>query len=75
MGTSAVKVLLNDIKEMRKKLDEMERELLRIIAESEEPELIDDELYDELLRKAEEIKNHPEKGLTLEEAIKELEAL
>jgi len=58
-----------------KKLDEMERELLRIIAESEEPELIDDELYDELLRKAEEIKNHPEKGLTLEEAIKELEAL
>jgi len=72
METDTVRVLLHDIREMRKKLDEMERELLRLIIESEEPEIIDDELYEELLRKAKELKKKPEKGLTLEEALQQL---
>ncbi|WP_258084406.1 hypothetical protein [Thermococcus thermotolerans] len=72
METDTVRVLLHDIREMRKKLDEMERELLRLIIESEEPEIIDDELYAELLRKAKEPKKKPEKGLTLEEALQQL---
>ncbi|EEB73357.2 conserved hypothetical protein [Thermococcus sp. AM4] len=66
--------LLNDIREMRKKLDEIEEELLRLIAESEEPEIVNEELYEELLRKAEELRKNPEKGMSLEEALRELEA-
>ncbi len=72
MEASAVRVLLHDIREMRKKLDEMERELLRLMAESEEPEIVDDELHEELLRKAESLKRNPESGLSLDEAIEEL---
>ncbi len=73
MGVSVIR-LLNDIREMRKKLDEIEQELLRLIAESEEPEIVNEELYEELLRKAEELKKNPEKGMSLEEALRELEA-
>ncbi|ACS33842.1 hypothetical protein [Thermococcus gammatolerans] len=73
MGVSVIR-LLNDIREMRKKLDEIEQELLRLIAESEEPEIVNEELYEELLRKAEELGKNPEKGMSLEEALRELEA-
>ncbi|WP_048149865.1 hypothetical protein [Thermococcus sp. AM4] len=73
MGVSVIR-LLNDIREMRKKLDEIEEELLRLIAESEEPEIVNEELYEELLRKAEELRKNPEKGMSLEEALRELEA-
>ncbi len=73
MGVSVIR-LLNDIREMRKKLDEIEQELLRLIAESEEPEIVNEELYEELLRKAEELRKNPEKGMSLEEALRELEA-
>jgi len=62
MGVSVIR-LLNDIREMRKKLDEIEEELLRLIAESEEPEIVNEELYEELLRKAEELRKNPEKGM------------
>ena len=72
MEAQAVRLLLQDIREMKKKLEEMERELVRMIAESEEPEIIGDELHGELLRKAEGLRENPEDGMSVDEAVEEL---
>ena len=64
--------LLNEIRGIRRKLDEIERSLIQLLAEKEEAEVISEEKYKELIKKAEHLKKHPEEGLSVEEAIREL---
>jgi len=60
--------IIREIDEIRKVLDDHKLRLLKLV----EPEEIDDELYKELDRISEELLKNPEKGLTAEDAIKEL---
>ena len=64
--------LLNEIRGIKRKLDEIERSLIQLLAEKEEAEVISEEKYKELIKKAEHLKKHPEEGLSVEEAIREL---
>ena len=65
--------LINEIKEIKRRLNKIEKTLIQILVEKEEVEFIPEREYRELVKKAEHLKNHPENGLSIEEAIKELE--
>ncbi|MBE8539576.1 hypothetical protein [Geoglobus acetivorans] len=65
--------LIREIREMKKKLDEIEKTLILQLTEKERAEIISDGKYRELVKKAEHLKKHPEDGLSVEEAIRELE--
>lgn len=64
--------LLNEIRGIKRKLDEVEKSLIQLLAEKEEAEVISEEKYKELIKKAEHLKKHPEEGLSVEEAVREL---
>lgn len=64
--------IIKEIKEIKNKLDKIEKELIRLLAEKEEAEIIPDEEYQEIIKKAEYLRKHPEEGLSIEEAVKEL---
>lgn len=65
-------ILVNEIREMKRKLDEIEKALIRLLTEKEEAEVISQDRYDELAKKAEHLKKHPEEGMSVEEAVREL---
>ena len=65
--------LLRKIEVLERDLEELKALVLRLQAEKEEPEVIPEEEYQELVEKAEHLKKHPEEGLTAEEAVKLLE--
>jgi len=60
--------IIRGINEIKKVLDNHKLKLLKLV----EPEEIDDELYEELDKISEELLKNPEKGLTAEEAVREL---
>ena len=60
------------IKEIKNRLDKIEKELIRLFAEKEEAEIIPDGEYQEITKKAEYLRKYPEGGLSIEEAVKEL---
>ena len=64
--------LLNEIRGIKRKLDEVEKSLIQLLAEKEEAKVISEEKYKELIKKAEHLKKHPEEGLSVEEAVREL---
>jgi len=64
--------LVNEIREIKRKLDEIEKSLIQLLAEKEEAEVISEEKYKELVKKAEHLKKHPEEGLSVEEAVRKL---
>ena len=66
-------ILVNEIREMKRKLDEIEKALILLLTEKEEAETISEEKYKELVKKAEHLKKHPEDGLSVEKAVRELE--
>ncbi|WP_394295105.1 hypothetical protein [Pyrococcus horikoshii] len=68
----SVHVILQRIEKIEKELEEIKLELIKLKVEREEPEVINDEIYKELVKKSEHLKKHPEEGLTAEEAIKKL---
>ncbi|MDI3475014.1 MAG: hypothetical protein PWQ79_206 [Thermococcaceae archaeon] len=68
----SVQVIISRIEKIEKELEELKLELLKLQAKKEEAEIIPEEEYQELTRKAEELKNNPSKGLEADEAIKEL---
>ncbi len=49
--------LLNEIRGIKRKLDEIERSLIQLLAEKEEAEVISEEKYKELIKKAEHLKS------------------
>ncbi|WP_297491080.1 hypothetical protein [Thermococcus sp.] len=71
MGES-VHVLINHIERIERELEHLKQELLKLQAEKDEAEIIPEEEYQELTRKAEHLKANPSEGLTADEAIREL---
>ncbi|ASJ00965.1 hypothetical protein [Thermococcus gorgonarius] len=68
----SIHVLISRIERIEKELEDLKQELLKLKAEKEEAEIIPEEEYQELKRKAEHLKNNPSEGLTADEAIREL---
>ena len=64
--------IIKEIKEIKNRLDKIEKELTRLLAEKEEAELIPDGEYQEITVKAEYLRKYPEEDLSIEEAVKEL---
>ncbi len=64
--------IIKEIKEIKNRLDKIEKELIRLLAEKEEAEIIPDREYQEITKKAEYLRKYPEEGLSIEEAVKEL---
>ncbi len=64
--------IIKEIREIKNRLDKIEKELIRLLAEKEEAEIIPDEEYQEITKKAEYLQKHPEEGLSVEEVVKEL---
>lgn len=71
MGANAVNILLEDVREMKKKLEEMEIELLKLKANMLEEEEISKEKATETLQRAKELYESG-RGLTIGEFKKEL---
>lgn len=71
MGANAVNILLEDVREMKKKLEEMEIELLKLKAEMLEEEEMDKKEAEEIIRRAKELYESG-RGLTIGEFKKEL---
>ncbi|MCD6373378.1 MAG: hypothetical protein J7L37_07535 [Thermococcus sp.] len=70
--SESVQVIIHRIERIEKELQELKLELLKLQAEKEEAEVIPEEEYQNLIRKAEHLKNNPSEGLSADEAIKEL---
>ncbi|NJF24309.1 hypothetical protein [Thermococcus sp. Bubb.Bath] len=70
--SESVGIILNRIEKIEKELEEVKLELLKLQTEKEEAEVIPEEEYKELTKKAEDLKNKPSKGLSADEAINEL---
>jgi len=68
----SVQVILHRIEKIEKELEELKLELLKLQAEKEEAEIIPEEEYQNLIKRAERLKNNPSRGLTADEAIQEL---
>ncbi|ASJ09267.1 hypothetical protein A3L11_08510 [Thermococcus siculi] len=68
----SVQVIVDRIEKIERELEEVKRELLKLQAGREEAEVIPEEEYQELVKKAERLKNNPSEGLSAEEAIREL---
>ena len=66
-------ILVNEIREIKRKLDEIEKALILLLTEKEEAEIISGEKYKKLVKKAEHLKKHPEDELSIEESVRELE--
>jgi len=60
--------IIREIDEIKKVLDDHKLRLLKLV----EPEEIEDELYEKLDKISEDLLKNPDKGLTAEDAIKEL---
>ncbi|QDA31216.1 hypothetical protein FH039_05845 [Thermococcus indicus] len=70
--SESVQIIINHIEKIEKELEELKLELLKLQAEKEEAEIIPEEEYQELKRKAEDLKNSPSEGLSADEAIQGL---
>jgi len=64
--------IVKEIEEIKDTLEELKLKLLKLYVQQLEPEEIDDELYEELDEISEDILKNPEKGLSVEDAVKEL---
>jgi len=71
LSTEVIEVI-KGIDEIKKVLDDLKLLLLKLCIQQVKPEEIDDELYEELDNISEDLLKNPEKGLTAEDAIKEL---
>ena len=70
--TTELTDIIKEINEIRGVLDDFKLKLLKLYAQQLEPEEIDDELYEELDKISKDLLENPEKGLSAEEAVKEL---
>ena len=70
--TTELTDIIKEINEIRGVLDDFKLKLLKLYAQQLEPEEIDDELYEELDKISKDLFENPEKGLSAEEAVKEL---
>lgn len=70
--SESVQVIINRIERIEKELEELKLELLKLKAERDEAEVIPENEYQELKKKAEDLKKNPPKGLRADEAIREL---
>ena len=70
--SESVQVIIHRIEKFEKELEELKLELLKLQAGREEAELIPEEEYQSLMKKAERLKNNPSEGLAADEAIREL---
>jgi len=61
--------IIKEIKEIKNRLDKIEKVLIQLLAEKE-AEIIPDEEYQEITKKAEYLRKHPE--VSVEEAVREL---
>lgn len=71
-STTELTDIIKEINEIRGVLDDFKLKLLKLYAQQLEPEEIDDELYEELDKISRDLFENPEKGLSAEEAVKEL---
>jgi len=71
-STTELTDIIKEINEIRGVLDDFKLKLLKLYAQQLEPEEIDDELYEELDKISKDLFENPEKGLSAEEAVKEL---
>ena len=71
-STTELTDIIKEINEIRGVLDDFKLKLLKLYAQQLEPEEIDDELYGELDKISKDLLENPEKGLSAEEAVKEL---
>ena len=70
--SESVQVIIHRIERIEEELEKLKLELLKLQAEKEEAEVIPEEEYQNLIKKAEHLKNNPSEGLSADEAIKEL---
>lgn len=70
-----VNPILKKIERLEKDLEELKLEVLRLQVEALPEEEIDDELYKEIMRKAEELESGKRKGVSAEEAVARLKAI
>ncbi|NJE48715.1 MULTISPECIES: hypothetical protein [Thermococcus] len=70
--SESVQVIINRIEKIERELEELKLELLKLQAEKDDADVIPEEEYQALKRRAEHLKENPDEGLTVDEAIKEL---
>ena len=70
--SESVQVIINRIERIERELEELKLELIKLKAGKEGAEIIPEEEYRELEKKAESLKKNPSKGLSADEAIQEL---
>lgn len=70
--SESVQVIIHRIEKIEKELEELKLELLKLQVGKEEAEIIPEEEYRDLMKKAEHLKNNPSEGLSADEAIQEL---
>ncbi|WP_297466861.1 HalX domain-containing protein [Thermococcus sp.] len=68
----SVHILVSRIEKIEKELEALKLELLKLQAEKDEAEIIPEQEYQELKKRAERLKNNPSEGLSADDAIKEL---
>ncbi|AFL94382.1 hypothetical protein CL1_0167 [Thermococcus cleftensis] len=70
--SESVQVIINRIEKIERELEELKLELLKLQVEKEGAEVIPEDEYQELKRRADYLKNNPDEGLSADEAIREL---
>ncbi|KUH32461.1 hypothetical protein APY94_10285 [Thermococcus celericrescens] len=70
--SESVQVIINRIERIERELEELKLELLKLKAERDGAEIIPEDEYLELKKKAESLKKDPSKGLRADDAIQEL---
>jgi len=70
--SESIQVILSRIERIEQELEELKQQLIKLKAEKDESEEVSLELAMKLAEKAEHLKNHPEEGLTADEAVKQL---
>ena len=68
----SVHILVSRIEKIEKELEALKLELLKLQAEKDEAEIIPEQEYQELKKRAERLKTNPSEGLSADDAIKEL---
>ena len=70
--SESIQVIINRIEKIEGELEELKLELLKLKAERDEAEVIPEDEYQELKKKAEGLKRDPSRGLRAGDAIREL---
>jgi len=70
--SESVQVIISRIERIERELEKLKLELLKLQAEKDETEILPEEEYQALKRRAEHLRENPEEGLSADEAIKEL---